>query len=174
MINNTLFRPSVLRESRKNFNPEGFDLAAAIKARKAAEDAPPSAEEQAQQDVLLSASELAAFSGYPAVELIPGASREAVDAVIYAAYKQVFGNAHLMDSERSPLADSQLRSGQITVMEFVRQLAKSDRYRTLFFESCTNLRSVELNFKHLLGRAPKNSEEVSYHIQLLSEKGFAA
>ncbi|MEM9150149.1 MAG: phycobilisome rod-core linker polypeptide [Cyanobacteria bacterium P01_F01_bin.3] len=174
MINNTLFRPSVLRESRKKFNPEGFDLAAAIKARKAAEAAPPSAEEQARDDALLSPSELAAFSAYPAVELIPGSSLEAVDAVIYAAYKQVFGNAHLMDSEKSPLADSQLRSGQITVMEFVRQLAKSDRYRTLFFESCTNLRSVELNFKHLLGRAPKNSEEVSYHIQILSEKGFAA
>ena len=153
MINNTLFRPSVLRESRKNFNPEGFDLAAAIKARKAAEAAPPSP---------------------PIVEFIPGASPLEADAVIRAAYKQVFGNAHLMDSERSPQAESQLRSGRITVLEFIRCLAKSDRYRTLFFESCSNVRTVELNFKHLLGRAPANAEELSQHLSLLIERGFEA
>lgn len=174
MINNTLFRPSVLRESRKNFNPDGFDLAAAIKARKAAEDAPPSPAEQAEQANLLSDSELAAFVGAPIVEFIPGASRADADAVIRAAYKQVFGNAYLMDSERSPEAESQLRSGRISVLDFVRQLAKSDRYRTLFFESCTNLRTVELNFKHLLGRAPENSAEISQHIRLLADRGFNA
>ncbi|MEM6450589.1 MAG: phycobilisome rod-core linker polypeptide [Cyanobacteria bacterium P01_D01_bin.105] len=175
MINNTLFRPSVLREARKKFNPEGFDLARAIKRREEAGDAEQTPLRQFSGNTYsLSDSELRAIAKAPAVELINGASVEEADVVIRAAYRQVFGNAHLMDSERSPLAESQLRSGRITVLEFVRQLAKSDRYRTLFFDACTNLRTIELNFKHLLGRAPENSAEVSSHLTTLTQEGFDA
>ncbi|MEM9217879.1 MAG: phycobilisome rod-core linker polypeptide [Cyanobacteria bacterium P01_F01_bin.150] len=97
---------------------------------------------------------------------------EQKDLVVSAAYKQVFGNVHLMESERPLAAESQLRSGDITVMEFVRQLAKSERYRTLVFEKNSNLRAVELNFKHLLGRSPENYAEVSEHIARLANEGF--
>jgi len=108
------------------------------------------------------------------IELVNGDSVAQKDLVIEVAYKQVFGNAHLMESERFPQIESQLRSGEITVMEFIRQLAKSGRYRTLFFESSPNLRAIELNFKHLLGRSPENSAEISRHIQILAEQGFDA
>ena len=40
---------------------------------------------------------------------------EQADLVITATYKKVFGNTHLMESERFIEAESQLRSGQITV-----------------------------------------------------------
>ena len=99
---------------------------------------------------------------------------EQKDLVIATSYKQVFGNAHLMESERVLEAESQLRSGQITVMEFIRQLAKSERYRILVFEKNSNLRAIELNFKHLLGRAPESSAEVSEHIARLTNEGFDA
>ncbi len=115
-----------------------------------------------------------AFADNLPIELVAGDSVTQQDLVIRAAYKQVFGNTHLMESEKSPQAESQLRSGQITVLEFIRQLAKSERYRALFLENCTNLRAIELNFKHLLGRSPENSAEISQHIQILAEKGFEA
>ncbi|MEM9216279.1 MAG: phycobilisome rod-core linker polypeptide [Cyanobacteria bacterium P01_F01_bin.150] len=99
---------------------------------------------------------------------------EQKELVITTAYRQVFGNAHLMESERILEAESQLRNGQITVMEFIRQLAKSDRYRALVFEQNSNLRVVELNFKHLLGRAPESYAEVSEHIARLANEGFDA
>ena len=79
-----------------------------------------------------------------------------------------------MESERSPILESQLRDGQITVSEFVRKLAQSDRYRSLFFDKYPNATAIELNFKHLLGRAPENYAEISQHIQILAEGGFAA
>ncbi|MEM1366753.1 MAG: phycobilisome rod-core linker polypeptide [Cyanobacteria bacterium P01_H01_bin.15] len=107
------------------------------------------------------------------VEFVSDAVQEK-DLVIAAAYRQVFGNAHLMESERVVSAESQLRSGQISVMEFIRQLAKSERYRTLVFEKNSNLRVIELNFKHLLGRAPKSYAEVSEHILCLTNQGFEA
>ncbi|MBX2862884.1 MAG: phycobilisome rod-core linker polypeptide [Leptolyngbyaceae cyanobacterium MAG.088] len=107
------------------------------------------------------------------VELVSG-SVEQKDLVISAAYKQVFGNAHLMENERLIEAESQLRDGQITVMDFIRQLAKSERYRALVFEKNSNLRAIELNFKHLLGRAPEGHAEISEHIAHLVNEGCEA
>ena len=170
MMQNTLFRPSAIRENRKKFNPEGFDLTAAIEARKAAESLPPPPEDL-EANAMSGLSHIAAFSDCQPTEFITPAD---ADLVIRAAYRQVFGNAHLMANERSPEAESQLRSGDITVMEFVRQLAKSERYQTLFFDRCTNLRAIELNFKHLLGRAPDSNTELSHHIQLLADGGLEA
>ena len=163
MINNTLFRPAAIEDNRKNFNPEGFDLAAALKKKQAAEAAKAAAPIKADFDV--QKNYVTPFT--EPVELIGTQSVSDLDVVIRAAYKQVFGNAYLMESERSEVAESQLRTGELTVLEFVRQLAKSDRYRAIFFENCPNIRAVELNFKHLLGRAPENNEEISQHIQIL-------
>ncbi len=123
----------------------------------------------------LPAKYIAAVAGNAIAEFTyDSASVENADLVIEAAYKQVFGNAYLMESERSKEAESQMRSGEISVLEFVRRLAKSDRYRTLFFEKCPNVTAVELNFKHLLGRAPDGYEEVAQHLKILSEEGFEA
>jgi phycocyanin-associated rod linker protein len=97
-----------------------------------------------------------------------------VDLVIRAVYRQVLGNSHIMESERSAVSESQLRSGEITVREFIRQIAKSDFYRARFFENCSRYRSIELNFKHLLGRAPESFEEMKAHSAILDTKGFEA
>jgi Phycobilisome Linker polypeptide len=94
------------------------------------------------------------------VELCPGFTAEDADVVIRAVYRQVMGNAHVMESERSIVAESQLKQGNLTVREFVRRLAKSEFYRSRFFESCDRYRSIELNHKHLLGRAPDNFDEI--------------
>jgi len=101
-------------------------------------------------------------------------SFENIDSIIELAYKQVFGNVGLMESERLPQVESQLRSGQITVKEFVRQLAKSEQYRALFWYGYSNLKAIELNFKHLLGRTPQSYQEISQHIQIVATSGFEA
>ncbi|MEA5462588.1 phycobilisome rod-core linker polypeptide [Leptothoe sp. PORK10 BA2] len=117
----------------------------------------------------------AAYAGLAATEAIGNAlSVENGDLVIAAAYKQVFGNAHLMESERCVKAESQVRSGDITVLEFIRQLAKSDHYRSLFWEKHPNVTAIELNFKHLLGRPPESYAEISEHIQIIAAGGFEA
>jgi phycoerythrin-associated linker protein len=94
-----------------------------------------------------------------------------VDAVIRAVYRQVLGNAHVMDSERLVASESQLRRRTLSVREFVRQVATSELYRSLFFEPCSRIRSIELNFKHLLGRAPEGYEEIAEHSHYL-DQGF--
>jgi phycoerythrin-associated linker protein len=79
-----------------------------------------------------------------------------------------------MESERLSVPESQFKRGELSVREFVRQVAKSELYRSRFFDSCPRYRSIELNFKHLLGRAPDGYDEMKAHSQILDEGGFAA
>ena len=114
------------------------------------------------------------FEDTEPVELWPEASIEEIQIVIRAIYRQVLGNAYIMESECPEILESQLKKGDITVREFVRKLAKSQLYRSRFFENCPRYRSIELNFKHLLGRAPESYLETQQHSQILDEIGFDA
>lgn len=109
-----------------------------------------------------------------ALELWPTSGLDEIQTIIRAVYKQVLGNAHVMDSERLVTAESQLCDRSITVREFVRWVAKSEFYRSRYFESCAPYRFVELNFLHLLGRAPQDQREVSEHIVRCVAEGYDA
>jgi phycoerythrin-associated linker protein len=108
------------------------------------------------------------------VELRPNATEDDLQAVIRAVYRQVLGNAHVFDSQRLTSAESQLRNGDISVAGFVRALAQSDLYRSLFFENSSPYRFIELNFKHLLGRAPQDQSEIAEHVQIYNTQGYEA
>ena len=110
----------------------------------------------------------------PAIELYGVGTESELQAVIEAVYRQVLGNAHLMESERLSLAESMLRNRDITVRQFVGAVANSELYRRLFFDNNSQYRFVELNFKHLLGRAPRSKEEVAEHIRTYANHGYEA
>ena len=95
-------------------------------------------------------------------------------ALIRAVYKQVLGNQYVMASERLEGPESLFKRGYLSVREFVRQVAKSGLYRAKFFESTNPYRFIELNFKHLLGRAPQNKAEMLHHFTILQEQGYDA
>lgn len=116
----------------------------------------------------------AAFSETSPIELRPNSTPSEAQAVIRAAYRQIFGNDYLMASERQVGLESLLCNGQITVREFVRALAKSELYKTKFFYPYFQTRVIELNFKHLLGRAPYDESEVIEHLDRYQNEGFAA
>jgi phycocyanin-associated rod linker protein len=108
------------------------------------------------------------------VELRPNWTAGDVETVIWAAYRQVLGNEHLMQSERLTSAESLLRQGVITVRDFVRAIAQSELYRNKFFYSNFQTRFIELNYKHLLGRAPYDEAEIAYHVDLYTSQGYEA
>ena len=114
------------------------------------------------------------FSDARRVELRPNASKDEAEVVIRAAYRQVLGNDYLMASERLVSAESLLRDGNLSVREFVRSIAKSELYKNKFFYNSFQTRLIELNYKHLLGRAPYDEAEVVYHLDLYQNKGYDA
>lgn len=115
-----------------------------------------------------------AFSDAPKVELRQNPSKDDIEAVIRAVYRQVLGNDYLMKSERLTSAESLLRDGNLSVREFVRSVVKSELYKTKFFYNNFQTRFIELNYKHLLGRAPYDESEVVFHLDLYHEKGYDA
>ncbi|NER33409.1 MAG: photosystem I reaction center subunit XII [Oscillatoria sp. SIO1A7] len=108
------------------------------------------------------------------VELRPNASEEDLQTVIRAVYKQVLGNQHILEGQNLASAESLLRNGDISVRQFVNIVAKSELYQSLFFESSSPYRFVELNYKHLLGRAPQDQSEIAEHVGVYNEQGFEA
>ena len=100
--------------------------------------------------------------------------RSHAEDIIRAAYRQVFGNRHLMELDVCPSIEALFINGDLTVQGLVTALAQSETYRRLYLEPNSPYRFVELNFKHLLGRPPRDQAEVSEHVKLLAEEGLEA
>ena len=108
------------------------------------------------------------------LELLPGDDDAKKEQIIRAVYKQVLGNAYVMESERQLVPESQFKLGEISVREFVRRIATSDLYRSRLFETCARYRYIELAFRHLMGRAPIDFQEMRDHSERLDAKGYDA
>ena len=115
-----------------------------------------------------------AFSNAAPVELRPDFSQNDAAGVIRAVYRHVLGNDYVMASERLVGPESLLCNGSISVREFVRAVAKSALYKTKFLYNNFQTRVIELNYKHLLGRAPYDESEVISHLDLYETQGYDA
>lgn len=117
---------------------------------------------------------VSAFRDRAPLELRPNWTQDDAQAVINAVYRQVLGNDYIMQSERLIATESLLCNGSLTVRDFVRAVAKSELYKTKFLYDNFQTRVIELNLKHLLGRAAYDESEVIYHLDLYQNQGFAA
>ena len=98
----------------------------------------------------------------------------ALTSAITAAYKQVFGNIGITDSQRLASLEAFLRDGRITTRDFMAGLVKSELYKQKFFFPVSPMRGIELTIKHLLGRPPVSQQEVGEAIKTIADSGFDA
>ncbi|MGB3612533.1 MAG: phycobilisome linker polypeptide [Elainellaceae cyanobacterium] len=108
------------------------------------------------------------------VELRPKATAEDAEGVIKAVYRHVLGNDYVMESDRLVALESLLKNGQLSVRNFTRALAKSELYKQKFLYPHFHSRVIELNFKHLLGRAPYDESEIVEHLDRYQNEGYEA
>jgi phycoerythrocyanin-associated rod linker protein len=106
------------------------------------------------------------------VELRANWSEDDLQLVFRTAYQQVFGRQGVYASSEFRNAESLLRNGSITVRQFIRVLALSEFYQDCFFHNNSQVRFIELNYKHLLGRAPYDQSEIAYHVDLYVQQGY--
>jgi phycobilisome rod-core linker protein len=102
-------------------------------------------------------------------------SGSALDELIWAAYRQVYSEHQILKSNRQTFLESQLRSGQITVRDFIAGLATSDPFLRRNFETNSNYRFVEICIQRLLGRDIYNErEKIAWSIVIANKgvKGF--
>jgi phycobilisome core-membrane linker protein len=92
---------------------------------------------------------------------------------IYCQIMDVFSGQVPGYFRRSDL-DSKLRNGEITVREFVLELASSEIYRKRFYTPYPNTKVIEFLFRHILGRAPATQGEIRQYNKLLADSGLRA
>jgi phycobilisome rod-core linker protein len=97
-----------------------------------------------------------------------------LDDLIAAAYRQIFNEQQMTASSRQLPLESQLRSGQITVRDFVAGLASSDHFRSRNYETNNNYRFVQMCVQRLLGREVYNDREKFAWSTLLATQGLKA
>ncbi|MBD2314898.1 phycobilisome rod-core linker polypeptide [Desertifilum sp. FACHB-1129] len=71
-------------------------------------------------------------------------------------------------------AEQDFLKDKIGVRRFLKELGHSEVYQNAFYTHCSNLKFLELCFKHFLGRAPINQEEVQLYCDILMRSGVNA
>ena len=99
---------------------------------------------------------------------LPDAS--GMNELIMAAYRQIFHEQQMLTFNRQTFLESQLRSGQITVREFIRGLVTSDIFRNQNYNVNNNYRFVQLCVNRILGREIYSErEKLAWSIVLATE-----
>nr|YP_009396415.1 phycobilisome linker polypeptide [Polysiphonia scopulorum]ARW65601.1 phycobilisome linker polypeptide [Polysiphonia scopulorum] len=95
------------------------------------------------------------------------------EMVIRACYRQVFERdiSKAYSLKFSDL-ESQVKTGQLSVKEFVRALGNSTIYKEQFNKPFVNSRVVELSFRHFLGRGISSIQEFQKYFSIVSTRGL--
>lgn len=128
-----------------------------------------------QQGLELPQSYFNAAEGRPKYAMKPGLSSFEKQAIVKAAYRQVF-ERDITRAYSLSVSDleSKVKNCEISMKEFIRRLGKSPLYRKQFYEPYINSRALELAFRHFLGRGPSSREEVQKYFSIVSEGGLSA
>lgn len=92
------------------------------------------------------------------------------EVIIAQAYRQIFFHAFKVD--RDPALESQLRSRQITVKDFVRGLLLSQKFRNDFYRCNSNYRMVDQVVGRVLGRPVHGDRERLALSILIAQQGL--
>ena len=96
-----------------------------------------------------------------------------IQNIIWASYRQIFSEHEILKFNRQKTLESQLKTGSLSVRDFIRGLAKSETYYRLVVSSNNNYRLVDITLKRLLGRCAYNKkEEIAWSI-VICNKGFS-
>ena len=91
-----------------------------------------------------------------------------IDDLIEVAYRQIFFHAFAADREK--FLESQLRSGQITVRDFIRGLCLSNTFTKSFYNLNNNYRFVEHCVQKVLGRdVYSEREKIAWSIVVVTK-----
>ena len=102
--------------------------------------------------------------------LLPDAQE--LETLILAAYRRIFNEQQLLSSHRDRFLESQLRSSQLSVREFIRGLLLSESFRRLNYECSNNYRFVEMCVQRVLGRQVYDQREVLAWSIVLATEGI--
>ncbi|MGH2415024.1 MAG: phycobilisome rod-core linker polypeptide, partial [Microcystaceae cyanobacterium] len=112
---------------------------------------------------------------------LPGSSNGAsvkfgessTQALILAAYRQVFGRA-VYEDQRLSVPEIKLENGDIPVREFIKLLAKSETFRKMYWTPYYVVKAIEYIHRRLLGRPTYGRQEMNKYFDICAKQGLYA
>jgi DNA-directed RNA polymerase beta subunit len=93
-------------------------------------------------------------------------------AALYQIYRQVLERQpYAYERQILAKAEKDFLSDRIGVRRFLKELGHSQVYLNAFYYSASNLKFLEWCFKHFMGRAPHNQDEVRVYSDILMNHG---
>ncbi|MFM1811784.1 MAG: hypothetical protein RLZZ336_722 [Cyanobacteriota bacterium] len=106
-------------------------------------------------------------SGQPSIRNTEASTQ----AVIRAVYAQVLGNAGYA-GERNTVAEIKLENGDISLRDFVRQVARSEAFRRRYWSGLYITKAIEVMHRRLLGRPTFGRWEIDGYFDTAARQGF--
>ncbi|WP_216901413.1 phycobilisome rod-core linker polypeptide [Synechococcus sp. CCY 9618] len=98
-------------------------------------------------------------------------TESSTQAVINAVYVQVLGTAGYA-GERNKVEEIKLENGDISLREFVRQVARSKAFRRRYWSGLYITKAIEVMHRRLLGRPTFGRWEINAYFDTAARKGF--
>ncbi|MEY4360028.1 MAG: hypothetical protein RLZZ631_1514 [Cyanobacteriota bacterium] len=92
-------------------------------------------------------------------------------AVIRAVYVQVLGNTGYA-GEHNKVEEIKLENGDLSLREFIRQVARSDAFRRRYWSGLYICKAIEVMHRRLLGRPTFGRWEIDAYFDVAARKGF--
>ena len=104
-----------------------------------------------------------------------GSSNLAVncDQIIKASYLRVFGRMIYQEELLTvKKIESKLKDGKISVKEFIRELAKSPVFKSLYWDKLYVCKAIEYIHNRLLGRPTYGRQEINQYFDIAYKQGY--
>ncbi|MFM7314946.1 MAG: phycobilisome rod-core linker polypeptide, partial [Cyanobium sp.] len=98
-------------------------------------------------------------------------SEAATQSVIRGVYVQILGNTGYA-GERSTVEEIKLENGDISLREFVRQVARSNAFRRRHWSGLYICKAIEIMHRRILGRPTFGRWEIDSYFDIAARKGF--
>lgn len=98
-------------------------------------------------------------------------TESSTQAVINAVYVQVLGTSGYA-GERNKVEEIKLENGDISLREFVRQVARSKAFRRRYWNGLYITKAIEVMHRRLLGRPTFGRWEIDAYFDTAARKGF--
>lgn len=96
-------------------------------------------------------------------------------AALYQIYHQVLERQpYSFERKLLARAEKEFLADKIGVRRFLKELGHSEVYLNAFYYRASNLKFLEWCFKHFMGRAPIDQEEIRFYCNILMKKGVQA
>lgn len=119
------------------------------------------------QQIATGGNSLPRRSGQPSVRN----TESSTQGVIRAVYVQVLGTAGYA-GEQTKVEEIKLENGDISLREFVRQVARSSAFRRRYWSGLYICKAIEVMHRRLLGRPTFGRWEIDSYFDMAARKGF--